>query len=131
LTHLSAVSLLVHDYDEAVAFFVGKLGFDPTEDTDMGGGRRWVRVTPKGGQTSLLLARATTEAQAAVVGGQGGGRVWLFLETDDFDRDHAAFTAAGVRFREAPRLEPYGKVAVFEDLYGNAWDLIQPSEHGL
>ncbi len=127
MSRLGAVSLLVHDYDEAIAFYVGKLGFDLSEDTDMGGGKRWVRVTPKGGDASLLLARATTDAQVAVVGRQAGDRVWLFLETDDFARDHAVWTAAGVTFREAPRHEPYGTVAVFEDLYGNAWDLIQPA----
>jgi catechol 2,3-dioxygenase-like lactoylglutathione lyase family enzyme len=130
VSRISAFSLLVRDYDEAIAFYVGKLGFDLSEDTDMGGGRRWVRVTPKGGDASLLLARASTPAQTARIGDQAGGRVWLFLETDDFDRDHAAFTAAGVRFRETPRLEPYGKVAVFDDLYGNGWDLIQPIPPG-
>jgi catechol 2,3-dioxygenase-like lactoylglutathione lyase family enzyme len=130
MAHLGAVSLLVRDYDEALAFFVGKLGFDLNEDADMGGGKRWVRVTPKGGQTSLLLAKAATDGQRARVGDQAGGRVWLFLETDDFARDHAAFIAAGVVFREAPRHEPYGMVAVFEDLYGNAWDLIEPSRTG-
>lgn len=127
MSQLGAVSLLVREYDEAIAFFVGKLGFDLSEDTDMGGGKRWVRVTPKGGRTSLLLAKATSEAQVQAIGRQAGDRVWLFLETDDFDRDHAALTAAEVRFREAPRSEPYGKVAVFEDLYGNGWDLIQPT----
>lgn len=127
MPHLAALSLLVRDYDEAIAFYVGKLGFDLSEDTDMGGGRRWVRVKPKGGQTSLLLACATDEAQRSRVGDQSGGRVWLFLETDDFARDHAAFVGAGVHFREAPRHEPYGVVAVFEDLYGNGWDLIQPA----
>ena len=127
MSRLGAVSLLVRDYDEAIAFYVGALGFDLSEDTDMGGGKRWVRVTPKGGDTSLLLAKATTEAQIAAVGKQAGDRVWLFLETDDFARDHAAWTAAGVSFREAPRHEPYGVVAVFEDLYGNAWDLIEPA----
>jgi catechol 2,3-dioxygenase-like lactoylglutathione lyase family enzyme len=126
MAHLGAVSLLVRDYDEAIAFFVGALGFDLSEDTDMGGGKRWVRVTPQGGQTSLLLAKATTDEQRAAIGRQAGGRVWLFLETDDLMRDHAAWTAAGVRFREAPRHETYGKVVVFEDLYGNAWDLIEP-----
>lgn len=130
MSHLGAVSLLVRDYDEAVAFYVGRLGFELSEDTDMGGGKRWVRVTPKGGQTSLLLARATTEAQLAQVGDQAGGRVWLFLETDHFERDYAAWSAAGVVFRETPRHEPYGKVVVFEDLYGNAWDLIEPSRIG-
>jgi catechol 2,3-dioxygenase-like lactoylglutathione lyase family enzyme len=127
MTRLGAVSLLVRDYDEAIAFYVGKLGFVLSEDTDMGGGKRWVTVTPTGGQTALLLARASTPDQAARVGDQAGGRVWLFLETDDFARDHAAWTAEGVVFREPPRFEPYGTVAVFEDLYGNAWDLIQPT----
>ena len=127
MSRIGAVSLLVRDYDEAIAFYVGKLGFDLSEDTDMGGGKRWVRVTPKGGETSLLLARATTEAQIARIGSQAGDRVWLFLETDDLVRDHAAWLAAGVHFREAPRHEPYGKVVVFEDLYGNAWDLIEPA----
>lgn len=124
--NLSAVSLLVRDYDEAIAFYVGRLGFDLSEDTDMGDGKRWVRVTPRGGETSLLLARATTDDQLARTGDQAGGRVWLFLETDDFDRDYAALSAAGVVFRETPRHESYGKVVVFEDLYGNAWDLIEP-----
>ena len=127
MPRLGAVSLLVRDYDEAIAFYVGKLGFDLSEDTDMGGGKRWVTVTPKGGETSLLLARATTPEQTARIGDQAGGRVWLFLETDDIARDHAAWTAAGVRVREAPRREAYGMVAVFEDLYGNAWDLIEPA----
>ncbi|MCS6622750.1 VOC family protein [Roseibacterium beibuensis] len=130
MSRLGAVSLLVRDYDEALAFYVGKLGFELSEDADMGGGKRWVRVTPKGGQTSLLLARATTGQQQSAVGNQAGGRVWLFLETDDFARDHAAITAGGVRFREEPRSEPYGMVAVFEDLYGNAWDLIEPVRTG-
>jgi catechol 2,3-dioxygenase-like lactoylglutathione lyase family enzyme len=128
MSRLGAVSLLVRDYDEAVAFYVGALGFDLSEDTDMGGGKRWVRVTPKGGDASLLLAKAASEAQLAAVGRQAGDRVWLFLETDDIARDHAAWTAAGVSFRETPRHEPYGVVAVFEDLYGNAWDLIEPAK---
>lgn len=131
MTRLGAVSLLVRDYDEAIAFYVGKLGFDLSEDTDMGGGKRWVRVTPQGpsgrGETSLLLARATTPAQLAQVGNQAGGRVWLFLETDDLLRDHAAWLKAGVIIRETPRHESYGRVVVFEDLYGNAWDLIEPA----
>ena len=127
MSRIGAISLLVHDYDAAIAFYVDKLGFDLSEDTEMGGGKRWVRVTPKGGQTSLLLARAATDAQAAQVGNQAGGRVWLFLETDDLMRDHAAWLASGVVFRETPRHEPYGKVVVFEDLYGNAWDLIEPA----
>jgi len=127
MSRIGLISLLVHDYDEAVAFYIGKLGFDLSEDTDMGGGKRWVRVTPRGGETGLLLARATTDAQKTQVGNQAGGRVWLFLETDDLMRDHAAWLAAGVVFRETPRHEAYGKVVVFEDLYGNAWDLIEPA----
>ncbi|WP_312736303.1 VOC family protein [Brevundimonas sp.] len=124
MPRLGAVSLLVRDYEEAIAFFVGKLDFVLDDDIDQGA-KRWVRVTPRGGDTSLILARASTPGQVARIGDQAGGRIWLFLETDDFDRDHAAFSAAGVRFRESPRDEPYGKVAVFEDLYGNGWDLIQ------
>ena len=126
MSRLSLTALLVRDYDEALAFYVGKLGFELVEDTDQGGGKRWVVVRPKGSDAGLLLARATG-AQAARIGDQAGGRVFLFLETDDFARDHAAFTAAGVRFLEAPRREPYGRVAVFEDLYGTRWDLIQPA----
>jgi len=129
MSHIGAISVLVRDYDAAIAFYVGTLGFTLSEDTDMGGGKRWVRVTPKGGQTSLLLARATTPDQIARVGDQAGGRVWLFLETDDLLRDHAAWSAAGVHFRELPRHEPYGTVVVFEDLYGNAWDLIEPARN--
>lgn len=127
MSRIGAVSLLVREYDEAIAFYVGILGFELSEDTDMGGGKRWVTVTPAGGETALLLARATTAEQRARIGDQAGGRVWLFLETDDLMRDHAAWLAAGVRFRETPRHEPYGKVVVFEDLYGNAWDLIEPA----
>jgi len=126
VSRIGAVSLIVRDYDQAIAFYVGKLGFALTADVDQGH-KRWVTVTPKGGETALLLAQATTDAQAARIGDQAGGRVWLFLETDDFDRDYAAFLAAGVIFRETPRHEPYGKVAVFEDLCGNAWDLIEPA----
>lgn len=134
MSRIGAVSLLVRDYDEAIAFYVGMLGFELSEDTDMGGGKRWVRVTPQSpngrGETSLLLARATTPEQIARIGDQAGGRVWLFLETDDLLRDHAAWLTAGVRFREAPRHESYGRVVVFEDLYGNAWDLIEPAKRG-
>lgn len=121
---LTLAALLVRDYDEAIAFYVGKVGFDLVEDSDMGGGKRWVVVRPPGSEAGLLLARAVRD-QAARVGDQAGGRVFLFLNTDDFDSDHARMTAAGVRFLEAPRREPYGTVAVFEDLYGNRWDLIQ------
>jgi catechol 2,3-dioxygenase-like lactoylglutathione lyase family enzyme len=123
---LALTALLVADYDEAIAWFTANLGFELVEDTDQGGGKRWVVVRPKGGDAALLLARAVAD-QTALIGRQGGGRVWLFLETDDFARDHAAMSAAGVRFAEAPRREPYGTVAVFEDLYGNRWDLIEPA----
>lgn len=123
---IASVALVVADYDEAIAFYVGALGFSLIEDTPLGDGKRWVRVGPPGGGTTLLLARADGEAQAARVGDQTGGRVFLFLETDDFDRDHAAFSERGVRFLEEPRRETYGSVAVFEDLYGNRWDLIEP-----
>lgn len=124
---LSAMTFLVREYDEAVAFFTAGLGFGLLEDTPLGDGKRWVRVAPRGGGTGLLLARAATPEQAAAVGRQGGGRVFLFLETDDFARDHARMRAAGVVFDEEPRREAYGTVAVFRDLYGNKWDLIQPA----
>lgn len=124
--HLALLSLLVEDYDQALAFYVGKLGFDLVEDSDQGDGKRWVVVSPGPGGSRVLLARAADERQAARVGDQGGGRVWLFLHTDDFAGDHARMSAAGVRFLEEPRHEAYGSVAVFEDLYGNRWDLLQP-----
>jgi catechol 2,3-dioxygenase-like lactoylglutathione lyase family enzyme len=123
---LSLTALLVRDYDEAIDFYVGKAGFDLIEDTDQGGGKRWVVVSPGAGSGALLLAKAATPDQAARIGDQTGGRVFLFLETDDFARDHKRLSAAGVRFLEPPRHEPYGSVAVFEDLYGNRWDLIEP-----
>jgi len=123
--HLATIALLVADYDEALAFYVGKMGFELIEDTDMGGGKRWVVVSPGAGGSRFLLAKAVDD-QTASVGAQGGGRVWLFLHTDDFATDHARMSAAGVRFLEEPRHEAYGSVAVFEDLYGNRWDLLQP-----
>jgi catechol 2,3-dioxygenase-like lactoylglutathione lyase family enzyme len=127
--HLGLVALLVRDYDEALAFFVDKLAFDLVEDSDLGAGKRWVVVAPPGaGETRLLLARAADAAQAAQVGMQGGGRVFLFLYSDDFWRDYHRLRNSGVRFREPPREEAYGTVAVFEDLYGNRWDLLQPAE---
>ena len=129
--HFGLVTLLVRDYDEALAFYVGKLGFDLVEDRPLEGEKRWVVVAPPGSrEAGLLLARAATPAQAARVGDQAGGRVFLFLETDDFRRDHDALRAKGVVFREAPREEAYGTVAVFEDLYGNAWDLLQRRDPG-
>lgn len=124
--HIATVALVVADYDDAAAWYVEKLGFTLVEDVDLGGGKRWVVVTPPGGQGArLLLAKADGPDQAARVGDQTGGRVFLFLETDDFVRDHAAMLAAGVEFREEPRHEAYGTVAVFADLCGNLWDLIQ------
>jgi catechol 2,3-dioxygenase-like lactoylglutathione lyase family enzyme len=124
---LAQVALLVRDYDEAIAFFTGSLGFELREDTPLAAGKRWVVIAPAGGGgATLLLARAATPAQEARIGEQAGGRVFLFLHTDDFARDHAAFTARGVRFVEEPRDEPYGRVGVFLDLYGNKWDLVEP-----
>ena len=122
---LSLTALLVRDYDEAIDFYVRKVGFELREDTDQGGGKRWVVVGPAGGDgAGLLLARPTDRRG---VGDQAAGRVFLFLQTDDFDADHARMSAAGVRFLETPRREAYGAVAVFEDLYGNRWDLIEPA----
>ena len=125
-SRLACISLLVPDYDDALAFFRG-IGFECREDTDLGNGKRWVRVAPDGGGSEILLARAATDRQVAAIGGQGGGRVWLFLETDDFDADHARLRAAGVRFEAPPRDEPYGRVAVWSDPWGNRWDLIGPT----
>ncbi len=121
---IGEIALLVRDYDEAIAWFTRKLGFALLTDSDLGAGKRWVTVAPPGGGAALVLAKAVGE-QAAAIGRQAGGRVFLFLHSDDFERDHAAFVARGVTFVEAPRQETYGTVAVFEDLYGNRWDLIQ------
>jgi catechol 2,3-dioxygenase-like lactoylglutathione lyase family enzyme len=126
--HIATVTLLVSDYEEAIAYFRGVLGFELVEDTPLGGGKRWVTVRPPGDDgTALLLARADDEAQRSRVGDQTGGRVFLFLHTDDFAADHARYVAAGVRFLEPPRMEPYGTVAVFEDAFGNRWDLVEPA----
>ncbi|MBT2526927.1 VOC family protein [Streptomyces sp. ISL-99] len=129
MPHIALVTLVVRDYDDAIAFYTGALGFELAEDADRGDGSRWVVVRPPGSAagTGLLLARAKDDAQLARVGGQTGGRVGFFLHTEDFARDHARMTAAGVRFLEEPRHEAYGSVAVFEDLYGNRWDLLQPA----
>lgn len=124
---IDMITMIVRDYDEAIAFYVGKLGFELEEDTDLGDGKRWVRVHPPGiGGAALLLAKAVGGIQLACVGNQTGGRVCAFIETDDFDRDYQRLLAAGVRFLNAPRNESYGRVAVFEDLCGNRMDLIQP-----
>jgi catechol 2,3-dioxygenase-like lactoylglutathione lyase family enzyme len=126
---LGLVSLVVRDYEEALAFFVGKLGFELVEDTEIPEqSKRWVVVSPPGARESrLLLARASSPEQASRVGAQTGGRVFLFLYTDDFWRDYERYKARGVEFVRAPREEPYGTVAVFKDLYGNMWDLLQPT----
>ena len=123
---IALTTLVVTDYDDALDFYVHGLGFTLTEDAEVGGGKRWVVVTPPGGGGGLLLAKASDAAQVASVGRQTGGRVMGFLHTDDFAREHRRMTAAGVTFLEAPRDEPYGTVAVFQDLYGNRWDLIEP-----
>lgn len=128
---VATVALVVGNYDEAVRWYVERLGFMLTEDVDLGAGKRWVTVAPAKGQGArLLLAEAAGEEQASRIGNQTGGRVFLFLETDDFSRDHRAMLAKGVEFREAPRQEAYGTVAVFADLYGNLWDLIEPKRQG-
>lgn len=123
---LALVAYLVRDYDEAIGWFTGKLGFTLVEDAPLSPKKRWVVVAPPAAGTGLLLAKADGPAQAAAVGAQTAGRVFLFLHTDDFIRDHAAMAAKGVRFLESPRNESYGTVAVFEDLYGTKWDLIEP-----
>jgi len=120
------LTLVVRDYDEAIAFYTNALGFSLLEDTALGGGKRWVRVAPPGADhAALLLARAVTPEQESRVGNQTGGRVFLFLGTDDFWRDYRRFQERGVHFVEAPREESYGTVVVFQDLYGNKWDLVQ------
>jgi len=123
------VALVVRDYDEAIGFYCGKLGFTLVEDTyQPAQDKRWVVVAPPGSkEASLLLARAATPEQEKFIGNQSGGRVFLFLQTDDFQRDYAALRDKGIRFVREPKTEDYGTVAVFEDLYGNLWDLFQPA----
>ncbi|WP_445500530.1 VOC family protein [Microvirga sp. G4-2] len=124
---IAHIALVVRDYDEAIAFYVNKLRFELVEDTyQPEQDKRWVVVRPPGdGATSLLLARASNLHQETFIGNQAGGRVFLFLRTDDFQRDHAAMVEAGIKFVREPKQAPYGTVAVFEDLYGNLWDLEQ------
>ncbi|WP_373413431.1 VOC family protein [Ensifer aridi] len=125
---IAHVALVVPDYDAAIAFYCGRLGFDLVEDTELGDGKRWVLVRPKGAtETALLLANADGERQRAAIGNQTGGRVGFFLFTDDFARDHAAMLAAGIAFLEEPRHEAYGTAAVFADPFDNRWDLLQPA----
>lgn len=127
MRHISSVALLVRDYDEAIRFFTQALRFVLLEDEHRGGGKRWVRVAPSGtAGMGLLLARAATPEQERAIGNQTGGRVFMFLRTDDFHADFEHMKALGVRFTEAPRHEAYGTVVVFLDLYGNKWDLIGP-----
>ena len=123
---VSKLSFLVRDYDEAIDWFTRCLGFELAEDIDMGGGKRWVVVQPPGGRGAALVLGKAVGEQQGTVGKQAGGRVFLFLETDDFGKDYARMSAEGVTFREEPRHETYGSVVVFEDLYGNPWDLIEP-----
>ena len=122
---IAAVAFVVRDYDEAITYFTGCLRFAVVQDTALGDGKRWVMLRPDGGGTTLLLARAASPEQAARFGDQTGGRVFLFLRTDDFWRDFRQMQSRGVRFAEQPRDEAYGTVVVFLDLYGNRWDLIQ------
>jgi catechol 2,3-dioxygenase-like lactoylglutathione lyase family enzyme len=123
---VAMLALVVRDYDEAIVYFTTILGFDLIEDTKQTETKRWVVVAPPGGRGArLLLAKAANERQIARVGDQTGGRVFLFLDTDDFDATYARYCAAGVAFVETPRQEAYGKVVVFEDLYGNRWDLVE------
>ena len=124
--YIGAISLLVRDYDEAVSFYVDKLGFRLLEDSDLGAGKRWILIAPQdSAETCLLLAKASSPEQHSRVGNQTGGRVFLFLHTEDFQRDYEAMKSKGVRFLEEPRHESYGTVVVFEDLYGNKWDLLE------
>jgi catechol 2,3-dioxygenase-like lactoylglutathione lyase family enzyme len=128
---IAAMALLVHDYDEAIAFFTTVMRFELTEDSQRGPGKRWVTVAPPGGQgASLLLARAVTPEQQERVGDQTGGRVFMFLHTDNFEDDYRHLQAHGVRFTEQPRDESYGRVVVFLDLHGNKWDLIERPRQG-
>jgi catechol 2,3-dioxygenase-like lactoylglutathione lyase family enzyme len=123
---IATVALVVRDYDEAISWYVEKLGFALAEDVSLGGGKRWVTLATGTTGARLLLAKAEGERQVSHIGDQTGGRVFLFLETDDFGRDHEVMLAKGVTFKEEPRREAYGTVAVFADLYGNCWDLIEP-----
>ena len=126
MSHIGYITLLVSDYDEALRFYTESLGFNLIEDTPLGDGKRWVLIAPPGAtETNILLAKATTPEQSARIGDQTGGRVFLFLHTDDFWRDYERMQAKSIVFVEKPRIEPYGMVAVFTDIYGNRWDLLQ------
>jgi catechol 2,3-dioxygenase-like lactoylglutathione lyase family enzyme len=126
---ITRIALVVRDYDEAISYYTCSLGFELLEDTAMGNGKRWVVVAPSGSTgTALVLARAANPEQESRIGNQTGGRVFLFLHTDDFWRDYTFMKERGVRFIEEPRRETFGTVVVFEDLYGNRWDMVQPAE---
>jgi catechol 2,3-dioxygenase-like lactoylglutathione lyase family enzyme len=127
---LAHIALVVRNYDEAIAFYTRVLGFQLIEDTDLGGGKRWVLVAPPGSSTSLLLAQAVNAEQSGRIGNQTGGRVFLFLHTDDFWRDYRMLQSRNVSFVRDPKEEEYGTVAVFADLYGNLWDLIERKKPG-
>ncbi|UII76046.1 VOC family protein [Flagellimonas sp. HMM57] len=122
---IANVTLVVKDYDEAIAFYTKKLGFELVDDVDLGEGKRWVLVAPKGSQCNILLGKAANNEQKAAIGNQTGGRVFLFLNTADFWKDYRQMQKNGILFKEEPREESYGTVVVFEDLYGNLWDLLQ------
>lgn len=126
--HIAHITLVVRDYDEAINFYVQKLGFELVEDTVLSETKRWVLVAPPGSvECRLLLAKGIEGKQTVSIGNQTGGRVFLFLYTDDFERDYAAFQEKGVKFVRSRLVESYGVVAVFEDLYGNLWDLVEPN----
>ena len=126
---IAHIALVVKDYDEAIQFYTEKLDFELLEDTRIDNLKRWVVVSPPGAkECCLLLAKAANEKQLASIGNQAGGRVFLFLFTDDFWRDYNKMIERGIKFVRSPKEEPYGTVAVFEDLYGNLWDLLQPNE---
>ncbi|MBL9097341.1 MAG: VOC family protein [Alphaproteobacteria bacterium] len=127
---LSMIALVVRDYDEAIAYYTKTLGFELVEDTVLSPTKRWVIVAPPGGGARLLLAKAVGASQESRIGDQTGGRVFLFLDTDDFARDHALYLSRGVKFVRPPSREAYGTVAVFEDFYGNKWDLVQRKRSG-
>ena len=127
--NIAGISLVVRDYDEAIKFYCEKLEFRLLEDTDRGGAKRWVVIAPPGSEgTTILLAKAVTESQQNSIGNQTGGRVFLFLHTDDFWRDYKRMKLCGVKFIEEPRDELFGTVVIFEDLYGNKWDFIEPKK---
>ncbi|CAN5159669.1 VOC family protein [soil metagenome] len=130
MSRIGLVTVVVREYDEAIRFYVDALGFDLLEDSPVSGSKRWVVVGPAGGGTALLLARAGTDEQRARIGAQTGGRVAFFLDTEDFAAARHRLSDAGARFVEEPRQEAYGTVAVFEDLYGNRWDLVERAPGG-